>query len=111
MLIYLHISFFVVILQRESLITNKMVATQPTFNQVYDLARMLPRDEQRQLLDKMVIYLFPEDNAYLQERRAHIAESERQIASGMVYRVEGDTIYIVDFFDTNKSIPSQRQYE
>ena len=31
--------------------------------------------------------------------------------SWMVYRVEGDTIYIVDFFDTNKSVPSQRQYE
>ena len=31
--------------------------------------------------------------------------------SWMVYRVEGDTIYIVDFYDTNKSVPSQRQYE
>ena len=31
--------------------------------------------------------------------------------SWMEYRVEGDTIYIVDFFDTNKSVPSHRQYE
>jgi hypothetical protein len=76
-----------------------MVATQPTFNQVYDLARMLPRDEQRQLLDKMVIYLFPEDNAYLQERRAHIAESERQIASGMVYSEEESDKIIDQIFD------------
>ena len=31
--------------------------------------------------------------------------------SWMVYRVEGGTIYIVDFYDTNKSIPSHIQYE
>lgn len=75
-----------------------MVATQPTFNQVYDLARMLPRDEQRQLLAKMVIDLFPEDK-YLQERRAHIAESERQIASGMVYSEEESDKIIDQIFD------------
>jgi hypothetical protein len=57
-----------------------MVATQPTFNQVYDLARMLP-------------------NAYLQERRAHIAESERQIASGMVYSEEESDKIIDQIFD------------
>lgn len=76
-----------------------MVATQPTFNQVYDLARMLPRSEQRQLLDKMVIYLFPEETSYLQERRAHIAESEQQIAAGMVYSEEESDRMIDQIFD------------
>ena len=31
--------------------------------------------------------------------------------SWMVYRVEGTTIYIVDFYDTRKSTPSGAQYE
>ncbi|MBR2166892.1 MAG: type II toxin-antitoxin system RelE/ParE family toxin [Paludibacteraceae bacterium] len=31
--------------------------------------------------------------------------------SWMVYRVEGDIIYIVDFYDTRKAVPSHRQYE
>ena len=31
--------------------------------------------------------------------------------SWMVYRVEKETIYIVDFYDTNKSVPSHRKYE
>ena len=31
--------------------------------------------------------------------------------SWMEYRVEGETIYIVDFYDTNKSIPIHREYE
>ena len=31
--------------------------------------------------------------------------------SWMVYRVDGETIYIVDFYDTHKFISSYRQYE
>ena len=31
--------------------------------------------------------------------------------SWMVYRVEGEIIYIVDFYDTHKSVPSHRQYK
>ena len=75
-----------------------MVATQPTFNQVYDLARMLPRTEQQQLLDKMVVYLYPEDS-FLHERRAHIAESEQQIAAGKVYSEAESDKMIDQIFD------------
>ena len=76
-----------------------MVATQPTFNQVFDLACMLPRTEQKQLLDKMVVYLYPEESKFLRERRAHIAESEQQIASGMVYSEEESDKMIDQIFD------------
>ena len=31
--------------------------------------------------------------------------------SWMVYRVEGEIIYIVDFYDTRKSLPTHRRYE
>ena len=79
--------------------TKTMVATQPTFNQVYDLACRLPRTEQRQLLDKMVVYLYPEEDSFLRERRAHIAESERQIAAGMVYSEEVSDKMIDQIFD------------
>ena len=81
-----------------------MEAIQPTFNQVYDLACMLPRQEQRQLLDKMVVYLYPEENSFLRERRAHIAESEQQIAAGMVYSEEESDKIIDQIFDELSAI-------
>ena len=31
--------------------------------------------------------------------------------SWMVYRVDKEIIYIVDFYDTNQSVPLQRKYE
>ena len=62
-----------------------MVATQPTFDQVLDMAYLLPINEQQMLLDKVAGRLYSERYAQLQERKAHLAESERQIASGMVY--------------------------
>ena len=65
-----------------------MTATQPTVNQVFDMACMLPRSEQRLLLDRMAGRLYTEHFLHLQERRAHIAESERQIAAGNVYSEE-----------------------
>jgi len=70
-----------------------MTATQPTFNDVFDMACMLPRQEQQMLLDKVAGRLYLEEYVSLQERRAHIAESERQIAAGMVYsEEESDTL-------------------
>ena len=65
-----------------------MAATQPTFNEVFDLACKLPRQEQQMLLDKVAGRLYIEQYASLQERKAHIAESEKQYASGMVYSEE-----------------------
>jgi hypothetical protein len=65
-----------------------MTSTQPTFNQVFDMACMLPRQEQQMLLDKVAGRLYVEQLAQLQERRARIAESERQIAAGKVYSEE-----------------------
>lgn len=62
-----------------------MTATQPTFNEVYDLACMLPRGEQKQLLNQMIAYIIKEDDAFLRERRARIKESEEQIVAGQVY--------------------------
>ncbi len=65
-----------------------MVATQPTFNEVFDMACMLPRQEQQMLLDKVAGRLYLEEYASLQERRAHVAESERQFTAGQVYSEE-----------------------
>ncbi len=65
-----------------------MTTTQPTFNQVFDMVCMLSRQEQQMLLDKVAGRLYVEQLAQLQERKAHIAESERQIAEGMVYSEE-----------------------
>ena len=65
-----------------------MVATQPTFNEVFDMACMLPRQEQQMLLDKVAGRLYIEEYACLQERKVHIAESERQFAAGNVYSEE-----------------------
>ena len=65
-----------------------MTVTQPTFNEVFDLACMLPRQEQQMLLDKVAGRLYIEEYAFLQERKAHIAESERQFAAGNVYSEE-----------------------
>jgi hypothetical protein len=61
---------------------------QPTFNEVFDMACMLPHQEQQMLLDKVAGRLYVEQLARLQERKAHIEESERQIAAGMVYSEE-----------------------
>ena len=62
--------------------------TTPTFNQVLDLACMLPKNEQQMLLDRVAGQLYLEHFSQVQERRAHIAESEMQIAAGMVYSEE-----------------------
>ena len=65
-----------------------MKTTQPTFNEVFDMACMLPIQEQQMLLDKVAGRLYIEEYAALQERKAHIAESERQFAAGKVYSEE-----------------------
>jgi hypothetical protein len=65
-----------------------MKTTQPTFNEVFDMACMLPHQEQQMLLDKVAGRLYVEQLARFQERKAHIEESERQIAAGMVYSEE-----------------------
>jgi hypothetical protein len=65
-----------------------MKAAQPTFNEVFDMACMLPRQEQQMLLDKVAGRLYIEEYASLQKRKAHIEESERQYAAGNVYSEE-----------------------
>lgn len=76
-----------------------MVTKQPTFDQVFDMACMLPRTEQKQLLDQIVVYLYPKEDSFLRERRAHIAESEQQIATGKVYSEEESDKMIDEIFD------------
>ena len=75
-------------MQLQKLTTKDMIATQPTIGQVFDMACMLPRQEQQMLLDKVAGRLYVEHLALLQERRNCIAESERQIAAGLVYSEE-----------------------
>lgn len=75
-------------MQLQKLTTKDMIATQPTIGQVFDMACMLPRQEQQMLLDKVAGRLYVEHLALLQERRNCIAESERQIAAGQVYSEE-----------------------
>ena len=75
-------------MQLQKLTTKDMIATQPTIGQVFDMACMLPRQEQQMLLDKVAGRLYVEHLALLQERRNCIAESERQIAVGQVYSEE-----------------------
>ena len=65
-----------------------MTTTQPTFNQVFDMACLLPRQELQMLLDKVAGHLYREQIAQQQERKAHLAESEQQITAGMVYTEE-----------------------
>jgi hypothetical protein len=81
-----------------------MEAAQPTFNQVYDLACMLPRGEQKQLLNQMIAYIIKEDDATLRERRARIKESEEQIAAGQVYSEEESDKMIEKIFDDLSSL-------
>ena len=76
-----------------------MTAPQPTFNQVFDMACMLSRREQQMLLDKVAGRLYMEQLARLQERKAHIAESEQQIASGIVYSEEESDLMIDKIVD------------
>ena len=80
-----------------------MEATQPTFNQVYEMACMLPRVEQQMLLNKMTVFLHKEDDL-LRERKEHIAESERQIAAGKVYSEEESDKMIEKIFEELSSV-------
>lgn len=75
-------------MQSQKLTTKDMIATQPTFSQVFDMACMLPRNEQQMLLDKVAGRLYVEHLASQQERKDCIAESERQVAAGLVYSEE-----------------------
>ena len=65
-----------------------MLQAQPTLSNVFNLAIMLPLQEQKMLLDKVVANMYKEPDIFIQERRAHLAESERQIAAGLVYSEE-----------------------
>ena len=80
-----------------------MVATQPTLDQVYEMACMLPRVEQQRLLNQMSVYLHKEDSS-LRERKEHIAESERQIAAGKVYSEEESDEMIEEIFEELLSV-------
>ena len=63
------------------------------------MACMLPRTEQKQLLDQIIGYLYPEEDSFLRERRAHIAESEQQIAAGKVFSEEESDKMIDEIFE------------
>lgn len=76
-----------------------MEATQPTFNQVFDMACMLSPQEQKMLLDRVAGRLFIEQFSQLQERKAHIAESEQQIAEGKVYSEEESDVIMDQIVD------------
>ena len=63
-----------------------MVATQPTFNQVFDLACMLPYSEQQQLIDHVQGNLF--EHLHRVELKARLREAHRQAIAGEIYSQE-----------------------
>ena len=79
--------------------TEIMVATQPTFNQVYDMACMLSRTEQRRLVNRIVGVLLEDEDGFLRQRREHVSESEQQIVEGKVYSEEESDKMIEDIFN------------
>ena len=81
-----------------------MVTTQPTFNQVFDMACMLPRTEQRRLINRIVGVLLEDEDSFLRQRREHISESEQQIATGKVYSEEESDKMIEDIFNELSTI-------
>ena len=68
-----------------------MTTTQPTFNQVLDLACMLPYAEQQRLIDRVQINL---DNHHVctdeltEERKTRLREAYRQAMAGETYSQE-----------------------
>ena len=63
---------------------NFMVATQPTFNQVFDLACMLPRQEQQELVQKVqyLIHLNAPSSITKEELMARLERADTQIDEG-----------------------------
>ena len=68
-----------------------MVATQPTFNQVFDLACMLPRQEQQELVQKVqyLIQLNESSSITKEELMARLEHADAQIDEG--HYVEHET--------------------
>lgn len=62
--------------------------TAPTFDQVLDMVWQLSSSEQQQLLNRVAGNLYMEHFAQIQERKARVQESEKQIAAGQVYSEE-----------------------
>ena len=65
-----------------------MVATQPTFNQVLDLAYKLPYGEQQQLIDHVQGNLFEHLHRVEEtsdELKARLREAHRQAIAGEVF--------------------------
>lgn len=68
-----------------------MVTTQPTFNQVFDLACMLPYSEQQQLIDHVQGNLFEHLHRVEEtpdELKARLREAHRQAIAGEIYSQE-----------------------
>ena len=68
-----------------------MDATQPTFNQVFDLACMLPYSEQQQLIDHIQGNLFEHLHRVEEtpdELKARLREAHRQAIAGEIYSQE-----------------------
>ena len=68
-----------------------MTTTQPTFNQVLDLACMLPYVEQQRLIDSVQINLdnhLEATEELTEERKARLREAYRQAMAGEVYSQE-----------------------
>ena len=60
---------------------NNMVATQPTFNQVYDLAAMLTWQDQRRLIQRMQYNILHNEEIAPIEREELLARVERADAT------------------------------
>ncbi len=91
-------------MRRKRKTTETMETTQPTFNQVFDMACMLPRTEQRRLVNRIVGVLLEDEDGFLRQRREHISESEQQIAAGKVYSEEESDKMIEDIFNELSTI-------
>ena len=81
----------VVLLRRKTQNNTIMVATQPTFNQVFDLACMLPYSEQQQLIDYVQGNLFEHLHRVEEtpdELKARLREAHRQAIAGEIYSQE-----------------------
>ena len=77
----MYVAFSVVPLPPNSRRPNNMVATQPTFNQVYDLAAMLTWQDQRRLIQRMQYNILHNEEIAPIEREELLARVERADAT------------------------------
>ena len=72
-------------MHRKSLINKIMTVTQPTFNEVFDMACMLPRQEQQELVQKVqyIIHLNAESSPITKEELlARVEHADAEIEAG-----------------------------